>query len=150
MMDQQSTKSEADLTKTKNPKIQSRATERDICDNLLYQQHQQHLNDPITQLLNEGRRRLVDNKSSYVSRRGDQTFGSQRSSIEVSDVLCQLLKQQSAPDVDINVFDGNPLNFKYFMTFFREVVESVAQWLETCARKPKVPGSSPAASYVQR
>ena len=47
-----------------------------------------------------------------MSRRGDQTFGSQRSSIEVSDVLCQLLKQQSAPDVDINVFDGNPLNFK--------------------------------------
>ena len=26
----------------------------------------------------------------------------------------------------------------------------VAWWLETCARKPKVPGSSPAASYVQR
>ena len=61
-----------------------------------------------------------------MTRRGDQTFGGQRSSIEVSDVLCQLLKQQSAPDVDINVFDGNPLNFKYFMTFFREVVESVA------------------------
>ena len=48
MMDQQSTKSEADLTKRKNQKIQSRATERDICDNLLYQQHQQHLTDPIT------------------------------------------------------------------------------------------------------
>ena len=26
----------------------------------------------------------------------------------------------------------------------------VAYWLATCARKPKVPGSSPAASYVQR
>ena len=26
----------------------------------------------------------------------------------------------------------------------------VAQWLATCAQKPKVPGSSPAASYVQR
>ena len=26
----------------------------------------------------------------------------------------------------------------------------VAQWLATCARKPKVPGLSPAASYVQR
>ena len=57
-----------------------------------------------------------------MPRRGNQTFGSQRSSIEVSDVLCQLLKQQSAPDVD--VFDGNPLNFKCFMTLFREVVES--------------------------
>ena len=62
-----------------------------------------------------------------MSRTGDETFGSQRSSIEVSDVLCQLLKQQSAPDVDIYVFDGNLLNFKYFMTFFREVVESAAK-----------------------
>ena len=26
----------------------------------------------------------------------------------------------------------------------------VAWWLATCARKPKVPGSSPAASYAQR
>ena len=26
----------------------------------------------------------------------------------------------------------------------------VAWWLATCARKPKVPGSSPAATYVQR
>ena len=26
----------------------------------------------------------------------------------------------------------------------------VAWWLATCARKAKVPGSSPAASYVQR
>ena len=39
MMDQQSTKSEADLMKRKNPTIQSRAIERDICDDLLYQQH---------------------------------------------------------------------------------------------------------------
>ena len=57
-----------------------------------------------------------------MPRRGDQTFGSQRSSIEVSDVLCKLLKQQSAIDMDIAVFDGNPLNFKYSMTLFREVV----------------------------
>ena len=57
-----------------------------------------------------------------MPRRGDQTFSSQRSSIEVSDVLCKLLKQQSALDMDIAVFDGNPLNFKYSMTLFREVV----------------------------
>ena len=31
-----------------------------------------------------------------------------------------------------------------------KVAVRVAQWLATCARKPKVPGSSPAASYVQR
>ena len=32
----------------------------------------------------------------------------------------------------------------------RSVVGRVAWWLATCARKPKVSGSSPAASYVQR
>ena len=36
----------------------------------------------------------------------------------------KLLKQQSAPDVDMEIFDGNPLNYRYFMTLFREVVES--------------------------
>ena len=46
-----------------------------------------------------------------MPRRGDQTFGSQRSLIEVSDVLSQLLKQLSAPDMNIGVFYGNPLNF---------------------------------------
>ena len=58
-----------------------------------------------------------------MPRRGNQTFGSQRSSVEVPDILCQLFELQSAPD-DIDVFDGNPLNFKYFKTLFREVVES--------------------------
>ena len=37
MMDQQSTISEADLKERKNSTIQSRAMERDICDDLLYQ-----------------------------------------------------------------------------------------------------------------
>ena len=71
MMDKQSTKSEADLIKRKNSTIQSRAIERDIFDDLLYQQHQQHLNHSRTQLLNQGRTRSVDNKNSYVPRRGD-------------------------------------------------------------------------------
>ena len=74
MIDQQSTKSEADLMKRKNCTIQSRAIERDICDDLLYQQHQQRLNHPRTQLLNECRRRSVENKSSNRPTRGDQTL----------------------------------------------------------------------------
>ena len=92
MMDQQSTKSEGDLMKRKNYTIQSSAIERDICDDLLYQQHQQLLNHPRTQLLNERQRRSVDNRNSHVPRTGDLTLGSQKSLIEVSDVLCQLLK----------------------------------------------------------
>ena len=38
--------------------------------------------------------------------------------------MCQLLSQQSAPNVDIDMFDGNPLVFNYFMSLFEEMVES--------------------------
>ena len=40
-----------------------------------------------------------------------------------TDVLCQLLRQQAAPEVDIEVFDGKLLNFKYLASLFKEVVE---------------------------
>ena len=32
-----------------------------------------------------------------------------------SDMLCKLLRLQSAPDVDIGTFDGNVLNHHYFI-----------------------------------
>ena len=38
-------------------------------------------------------------------------------------MLCQLVKQQSAPTVVIEEFDGNPLQYSYFRSMFREVVE---------------------------
>ena len=40
-----------------------------------------------------------------------------------TDALCQLLRQQAAPEVDIEAFDRNLLNFKYFLSLFKEVVE---------------------------
>ena len=42
---------------------------------------------------------------------------------EVSKMLCQLLKQQGAPEVEIDVFSGDPLEYHYFMEIFKEVVE---------------------------
>ena len=39
-------------------------------------------------------------------------------------MMCKLLSQQSAPNVDIDMFDGNPLEFTYFMLIFEEMVES--------------------------
>ena len=41
---------------------------------------------------------------------------------------------------------------RHFGTTFQYTfqAERVAQWLATCARKPKVSSSSPAATYVQR
>ena len=37
---------------------------------------------------------------------------------KIVDALCHLVKQQSAPDIELDVFDGNPLDFHYFMTLF--------------------------------
>ena len=40
-----------------------------------------------------------------------------------AEVLCNLVKQQSASDVDLDVFNGNPLGYHYFMALFHELVE---------------------------
>ena len=34
-----------------------------------------------------------------------------------------MMKQQLAPEIDFDISYGNPLNFHYFMTLFREAVE---------------------------
>ena len=39
-------------------------------------------------------------------------------------VLCQSLRQQASPEIDTEVFDGNLLNFKYFISLFKEVIET--------------------------
>ena len=39
-------------------------------------------------------------------------------------MMCKLLSQQSAPNVNIDMFDGNHLEFTYFMSIFEEMVES--------------------------
>ena len=41
----------------------------------------------------------------------------------VSKMMCQLLKQQSALHIDIDIFSGNPMDFHYFMAVFNEMVE---------------------------
>ena len=38
-----------------------------------------------------------------------------------SKMMRQLLKQQSEPDIDIDVFSGNPMDFHYFMVVFNEM-----------------------------
>ena len=42
---------------------------------------------------------------------------------KIVDALCHLAKQQSAPDTEADAFDGNSLDFHYFMALFHEVVE---------------------------
>ena len=43
---------------------------------------------------------------------------------DISQMLCKLLKLHVAPEVDMEPFDGNTLNYHYFMALFKEVVES--------------------------
>ena len=56
-----------------------------------------------------------------------------------------LVKQQTAPDIDLDVFDGIPLDFHYFMTLFHKAVEKridvprgrLARLLEYTSGNPK-------------
>ena len=43
--------------------------------------------------------------------------------MQQNNVLCQLLKQQALPDVEMDTFDGNPLDYFYFMPLLQEAVE---------------------------
>ena len=42
---------------------------------------------------------------------------------EIGKMLCQLVKEQSTPIADIEVFDGNPFHYTYLRSGFREAVE---------------------------
>ena len=50
----------------------------------------------------------------------DSVAGPQNS---ITEMLCKLVKEQSAQQVDLEPFDGNPLEYTYFMSKFRESVE---------------------------
>ena len=45
-------------------------------------------------------------------------------SFRLQDMMCNLLKRQSVPDIDIDEFDGNAINYHYFIALFKEVVQS--------------------------
>ena len=42
----------------------------------------------------------------------------------MSQMMCELLQQQAAPDLEIDIFDRNPVDFHYFMAVLKEVVEN--------------------------
>ena len=41
----------------------------------------------------------------------------------VANMICKLFQQQEAPEVEVDKFSGNPLEYQYFSTMFKEVVE---------------------------
>ena len=42
---------------------------------------------------------------------------------EMYDLLINMIQQQAAPEVELECFDGNPLEYNHFVNLFREVVE---------------------------
>ena len=44
--------------------------------------------------------------------------------VNVAEMMWKLVNEQSAPEIDIHVFGGNPLEFHYFMAAFDEAVEN--------------------------
>ena len=44
-------------------------------------------------------------------------------SSNLSRMMCDLLHHQSAPEVEIKTFRGDPLEYDYFISVFRKVVE---------------------------
>ena len=64
---------------------------------------------------NEDNHQCKDNKIQK-----DPVTGPQNN---ITEMFCKLVKEQSAPQVDLEPFDGNPLEYKYFMSMFKESVE---------------------------
>ena len=41
-------------------------------------------------------------------------------------------EKQSALDIELDAFDGNPLDFHYFTTLFHNVVEDTSREIQKC------------------
>ena len=51
------------------------------------------------------------------------TMKNNKNTKELSEMMCNLLRHQSAPNVEIETFTGNPLDYHYFMSVFKEAME---------------------------
>ena len=61
------------------------------------------------------------NKNGYQQLEGDKN-NSTRSTDDIKKMMCNLLLHQSAPNVEVDTFKGDPLEY-YFMSVFTEAVE---------------------------
>lgn len=67
--------------------------------------------------------RKIPKRSSLKKDPSMTTEAKEPSGLNHLNDLCNLLKIQSAPDVDMDFFSGNPLEYQYFMSLFEELVE---------------------------
>ena len=61
--------------------------------------------------------RITDNTSRTIRSRDDEECKG------VSEMICKLLQYQGAPEVETDKFNGNPLEYQYFVSMFNQVVE---------------------------
>ena len=62
------------------------------------------------------------------------------------EMMSKLLKQQTAPDVDIYIFSGDPVDYHYFIAVFEEVVEKK---IDDCIQQPVPVGYKNARSLLE-
>ena len=62
------------------------------------------------------------NKNGFQQLEGDEN-NSSKSTDDINKMMFNLRLHQSAPDVEIDTFKGDPLEYHYFMSVFTEVVE---------------------------
>ena len=68
---------------------------------------------PAENLLHQSRdKKIKTSSSSYSSKNAN-----------IADLLCTRVREQPAPQVTTEPFNGNPLNFAYFLSMFTESVE---------------------------
>ena len=68
---------------------------------------------PAQNLLHQSRyKKMTTSSSAHGSENG-----------YIADLFCTLVREQAAPQVTIEPFDGNPLNFSYFLSIFPESEE---------------------------
>ena len=42
----------------------------------------------------------------------------------ITEMICELLRQQAAPELEIDISDSNPMDFNYFMAVFKGVMKN--------------------------
>ena len=67
--------------------------------------------------------------------------------------MCELLRQQAVPELEIDIFDGNPMDFHYFIAVFKEVLEDKVTdprgWLTCLIKFTKGEAKEIAKNYIQ-
>ena len=81
--------------------------------------HQSRLNCDCKEFI-PGKKYFSDDLSHSTNHELNKNY---QSDGEVSNMLCKILQQQGAPEVDIDTFSGDRLEYHYFMEVFKEVVE---------------------------